>query len=307
MAEGPLNESEMAWLEETLISYGHDDASVIDVSELDGMLTAVLSGPVVVEPDTGLVAVWGGEKYIPRWKNDREMNRFIDLCFKHMNDIAERLSEYPDQFEPLFGYNDVDGQSYTVVEEWCYGYMRGVALTDWSSLPEALEADLAVIALHGTEENSEKLEALTEEEYMASIESIQPAALRLYNYWVANPQQPEAKKPIVNGSKVGRNDPCPCGSGKKFKSCCSYSKKGLFIAPFYPTSGSIPAAISTCTRIITTPQPNTTHSSGLPPATRYPCCGCCWRLFHASREGSSRASTDNATPAYPSAITNPRG
>lgn len=87
------------------------------------------------------MAVWGGEKYIPRWKNDREMNRFIDLCFKHMNDIAERLSEYPDQFEPLFGYNDVDGQSYTVVEEWCYGYMRGVALTDWSSLPEALEAD----------------------------------------------------------------------------------------------------------------------------------------------------------------------
>ena len=104
MAEGPLTESEMAWLEETLISYGHDDASVIDVSELDGMLTAVLSGPVVVEPDTWLVAVWGGEKYIPRWKNDREMNRFIDLCFKHMNDIAERLSEYPDQFEPMIPY-----------------------------------------------------------------------------------------------------------------------------------------------------------------------------------------------------------
>ncbi len=149
MTEGPLNESEMAWLEETLMSYGHDDASVLDVSELDGMFTAVLSGPVVVEPDTWLVAVWGGEKYIPRWKNDREMNRFIDLCFKHMNDIAERLSEYPDQFEPMFGYNDVDGESYTVVEEWCYGYMRGVALTDWSALPEALKADLEVIACTG--------------------------------------------------------------------------------------------------------------------------------------------------------------
>jgi hypothetical protein len=22
------------------------------------------------------------------------------------------------------------------------------------------------------------------------------------------------------GPKVGRNDPCPCGSGKKFKKCC---------------------------------------------------------------------------------------
>ena len=28
-----------------------------------------------------------------------------------------------------------------------------------------------------------------------------------------------AAKPIVSGAKVGRNDPCPCGSGKKYKKC----------------------------------------------------------------------------------------
>jgi SEC-C motif domain protein len=29
------------------------------------------------------------------------------------------------------------------------------------------------------------------------------------------------QKPLVReGPKVGRNDPCPCGSGKKFKKCC---------------------------------------------------------------------------------------
>ena len=27
-------------------------------------------------------------------------------------------------------------------------------------------------------------------------------------------------QPIVNVGKVGRNDPCPCGSGKKYKQCC---------------------------------------------------------------------------------------
>ena len=27
-------------------------------------------------------------------------------------------------------------------------------------------------------------------------------------------------KIVVNDSKVGRNDPCPCGSGKKYKKCC---------------------------------------------------------------------------------------
>ena len=32
---------------------------------------------------------------------------------------------------------------------------------------------------------------------------------------------PEPPRPIVNsGTKVGRNDPCPCGSGKKYKNCC---------------------------------------------------------------------------------------
>ena len=30
----------------------------------------------------------------------------------------------------------------------------------------------------------------------------------------------EKAKPIRSGPKVGRNDPCPCGSGKKFKQCC---------------------------------------------------------------------------------------
>ena len=28
-------------------------------------------------------------------------------------------------------------------------------------------------------------------------------------------------KPTIVDKKVGRNEPCPCGSGKKFKNCCS--------------------------------------------------------------------------------------
>lgn len=27
-------------------------------------------------------------------------------------------------------------------------------------------------------------------------------------------------KPVKNGSSIGRNDPCPCGSGLKYKKCC---------------------------------------------------------------------------------------
>jgi preprotein translocase subunit SecA len=34
-------------------------------------------------------------------------------------------------------------------------------------------------------------------------------------------EQPEDEGTVVReGPKVGRNDPCPCGSGKKYKKCC---------------------------------------------------------------------------------------
>ena len=35
-------------------------------------------------------------------------------------------------------------------------------------------------------------------------------------------EQPQARqnRPAVSDKKVGRNDPCPCGSGKKYKNCC---------------------------------------------------------------------------------------
>ena len=32
--------------------------------------------------------------------------------------------------------------------------------------------------------------------------------------------QPGIEQVVRNGPKIGRNDPCPCGSGKKFKKCC---------------------------------------------------------------------------------------
>ena len=39
------------------------------------------------------------------------------------------------------------------------------------------------------------------------------AALELYKVQ-------KSSKTVVKPPKVGRNDPCPCGSGKKYKKCC---------------------------------------------------------------------------------------
>ena len=41
---------------------------------------------------------------------------------------------------------------------------------------------------------------------------------------VKKPRQPRSAKKPITEVKVGRNDPCPCGSGKKYKKCCGAQK-----------------------------------------------------------------------------------
>lgn len=99
---------------------------------------------------------------------------FHELAFQHMADTADRLDEYPEQFEPLFGLREIDEHELTIVEEWCFGYMRGVALSDWSALPDTLKPALEAIALHGTEENFAVVEKLTPEAFEESVDAIRP-------------------------------------------------------------------------------------------------------------------------------------
>lgn len=55
------------------------------------------------------------------------------------------------------------------------------------------------------------------------VEVAKPVAA---NYSDSSPKQ--VNKPIVNKvQKVGRNDPCPCGRGKKFKKCCGANIPGI--------------------------------------------------------------------------------
>lgn len=218
MKQGPLTENELQWLDDTLEHYANEH-SVIDVSELDGFLTAILSAPFAIEPEFWMVAIWGGEKHIPQWRNSRERDRFMDLTFQHMADIEERLVDFPDQFEPLFAEQELEGQVFTVVDDWCYGYLRGVELAKLPPVSEQLLPAYELIALHGAEQHAEQMGSLSPEQFEANIAALPAAALDLYQYWLFHAKQ-NAPQPMIAESKVGRNDPCPCGSGKKFKQCC---------------------------------------------------------------------------------------
>ena len=53
---------------------------------------------------------------------------------------------------------------------------------------------------------------------LASIQH--DVARNIYHVNLVKKEPPRQKQAVIAGKKVGRNDPCPCGSGKKYKHCC---------------------------------------------------------------------------------------
>jgi uncharacterized protein YecA (UPF0149 family) len=37
---------------------------------------------------------------------------------------------------------------------------------------------------------------------------------------------PPGAKPVTPSNRIGRNQPCPCGSGRKYKRCCMHGQSG---------------------------------------------------------------------------------
>jgi len=226
----PLSEAELAELDEALLNrFDEDmepvsgDEGITDVSELDGLLTAVVSSPVMIMPSHWFPVVWGD--YPPVFETDAEVERVFSLMIRHMNGIAATLMNSPEDFEPLFEYREVDEREFTIVDEWCEGYTRGIELASdlGASLDAAAEEWLIPIRAftEAADWPGHDLPNFAETEKLQL--SIAPNVRALHAYWLERRVDPVSAKAAPYRRSilhVGRNDPCPCGSGKKFKKCC---------------------------------------------------------------------------------------
>jgi uncharacterized protein len=224
----PLGDDELDRLQSILLErVGEDgvtddaDEGVLGASELDGLLTAVVSGPVTIVPSRWLPAVWGD--FEPTWNSLEEYQEFMSLVLRHMNDIAARLVEEPQTFEPMYLENVVSGDAVVVVDEWCQGYLRGVGLAanDWEAAPPEIAELLAPICAF-TDRTDWLAHELPELEAAKLRDAIAPNVRALHAYWLA--QRAKSAQVVARqeraSPRVGRNEPCPCGSGKKYKKCC---------------------------------------------------------------------------------------
>ncbi len=82
-----------------------------------------------------------------------------------------------------------------------------------------IKLDVVKLVLH-----IQKLEGLKREQTVQITKAAQENlnSINIESSSAPKQEQPqEVKQPVVNeGPKVGRNDPCPCGSGEKYKNCC---------------------------------------------------------------------------------------
>jgi len=226
----PLSDEEFDRLDHFLLerideeadSMGKDEG-VLDISELDGLFTAIVSGPETIMPSQWLPAVWGD--FEPVWEDEKEFEHILSLMMRHMNGISGVLMQTPEAFEPLYLMREVEGDTFTIVDEWCEGYWRGVQLTQdyWDEGGQEM-ADLLVPILAFTGETNWRGHDFTHNEVQKIQQAIEPNVRAIHAYWLARRagQKPDRKPERHRGPRVGRNDPCPCGSGKKYKRCCRH-------------------------------------------------------------------------------------
>ncbi len=179
----PLSNEEIDFLNDTFLKYGND-ASILDTSELDGFLTAIVSGPNMLVPSQWYPEIWGGEANQPEWESASEVERFFRLVIQHMSNTAEMLMESPEGFEALLNINALSEKQILIVEEWCFGYMKGVTLGKWPKLESDMQKLLDVIALYGLEENFPTLHDLTPDQHQKTISEIESAARKLHAYFL---------------------------------------------------------------------------------------------------------------------------
>jgi len=175
-----LSEKELDRLEALLISYGND-YSVLNLAELNGFFTALASSPVTVTPEHWLPAAAGGK--VPKFKKPAHEEAYVALMLRYASQVAEELSDDVDQFEPLFEEREDEQGTVIVMEEWCFGYMRGTQIAGWGELPQEQDQLLKAISLHGLEDNFELLDQMSEADIQACVPQVVEASRGLFRYF----------------------------------------------------------------------------------------------------------------------------
>lgn len=210
----------------------------MDLEQLDGFLSALMVSPRLVMPSEWQPLVWG--KTPPRWESLEDATQAHSLLMALWNTIAKRVRHPGDEVpvecllfwwlpeEPM----DAHGDDVDIGAGWAQGFLLGMDLCSdgWDAWIEQapwiaeIEAHVESLAtgdylVEGGDEVPVTLSYQERLELFASLPDM------LYDLNCHRLEQMTSREPVRVEALPGRNDPCPCGSGKKFKKCCGEASR----------------------------------------------------------------------------------
>lgn len=191
------------------------------ISFADGFVTAVALCPEDIPHQEWIAALREDEPLFEDWGG---VGRVVDVMRIQKREIDRSLRR-DGCCHPYFVMSDEEEPVYA---SWIIGFLKAMAMRAdaWRLYAEGEEGDMAVssLVLLGAVVSKRK-EALGEfdTQTLADVAAAGPLIIIGAIKSLAEKRKALGLRPRSTAmrDKLGRNDPCPCGSGKKFKKCCA--------------------------------------------------------------------------------------
>lgn len=212
----------------------------LSLGELRGFLFALNAAPELVKPSEWIPFIFSGEE--PEFRDMEEAEEVMGSLMHLYSDINKIVRAKGSRLPPGCTFLDpamANLEPEAPVSQWARGFAAGhMWLEDaWDRyLPEEMEGEmgaaLAALSFFASPSMAEKMAAefsgadVTVEGLAEMFRRVFPDAAMEYAgmgrvIYEALLEAEEGMQDSESASApVGRNDPCPCGSGKKFKKCC---------------------------------------------------------------------------------------
>lgn len=201
-----------------------DDGMPLEM--VDGYYSALICSPDMISPSQFLPNILGSHEF----ETPSQSSKYISYLLRHWNTISRHITK--NKPYPLIAsrYDDIfKDKLYGLA--WCVGFVEGTKenLKAWSKISNDTKNKYLVepiLSLAHEYKNyiTIKMISIKINERHEFLRSISKHLPMIYKYFDSDRIQSRKSKETTCDrnkiNKIGRNEPCPCGSGKKYKHCC---------------------------------------------------------------------------------------
>ncbi len=205
----PLSERELAWLQNYLDNLSQTYPDCMTLEAVDGLFCALIINPVMAKPSEWMNIIFVKEHV---FSSEEELEKVMSLLIRYWNHLSQLIEKNELPF-PRVIKREAES-SFKLAEKWAKAFYIGTGYcrNEWSEFVKDKENAALMTPFFLLDQEND----LDNENRETLLGLIPAAAHKLFHYWIEkNTAEKQAAK-----TKVGRNDPCPCGSGKKYKKCC---------------------------------------------------------------------------------------